>query len=224
MIHSRHILKKGGITLLAAGILFATWLLIRLSIPYLAFDRYTDFLMTKQRVYHIRTWRISFYVHVFISFIVMLTGLLQFSWYVIKKYPGLHHRSGTIYAGVVLFFSGPSGLVMAFYANGGIPARISFVILALLWIFTTAMGWYYARQHKWMLHGAMMLRSYALTLSAVSLRLYAYLIDLLNIPIRPRASYILIAWLSWTLNLIIAELIIRKLAKIYPVKKELTHA
>lgn len=113
---------------------------------------------------------------------------------------------------------------MAFYANGGIPARISFVILALLWISTTAMGWYYARQHKWMLHGAMMLRSYALTLSAVSLRLYAYLIDVLNIPIRPRASYILIAWLSWTLNLMIAELIIRKLAKIYPVKKELSHA
>jgi len=217
-------LKKGGITLLAAGILFATWLLIRLSIPYLAMNRYTDFLMTKQRVYHIRPWRISFYVHVFISFVVMLTGLLQFSWYVIKKYPGLHRRSGTIYAGVVLCFSGPSGLVMAFYANGGMPARISFVILALLWMYTTAMGWYYARQHKWMSHGAMMLRSYALTLSAVSLRLYAYLIDVFNIHIHPRASYILIAWLSWTLNLLIAELIIRKLAKIYPIKKELTHA
>lgn len=217
-------MKKGGITLFAAGILFATWLLIRLSIPYLSLDPYTDFLMTKQRIYHILHWRFSFYVHVFISFIVMITGLLQFSWYLIKKYPGLHRRSGTIYTGVVLFFSGPSGLVMAFYANGGLPARISFVILALLWLYTTAMGWYYARQHQWLPHGAMMLRSYALTLSAVSLRLYAYLIDILNIPLRPRAAYILIAWLSWTLNLIIAELIIRKLAKIYPIKKDLTQA
>ncbi|WP_440132645.1 DUF2306 domain-containing protein [Chitinophaga sancti] len=212
-------MKKGGITLLAAGILFATWLLIRLSIPYLAFDPYTDFLMTKQRIYHILHWRFSFYVHVFISFIVMITGLLQFSWYVIKKYPGLHRRSGTIYAVVVLFLSGPSGLVMAFYANGGLPARISFVLLALLWLYTTAMGWYYARQHRWMPHGAMMLRSYALTLSAVSLRLYAYLIDVLNIPLRPHATYMLIAWLSWTLNLLIAELIIRKIEKIYPVKQ-----
>ena len=108
---------------------------------------------------------------------------------------------------------------MAFYANGGLPARISFVILALLWLYTTAMGWYYARQHQWLPHGAMMLRSYALTLSAVSLRLYAYLIDILNIPLRPRAAYVLIAWLSWTLNLIVAELIIRRLAKIYPIKK-----
>lgn len=216
MITSRQILKKGGTTLLVAGILYATWLLIRLSIPYLAFDRYTDFLMTKQRVYHIRPWRFSFYVHVFISFVVMLTGLLQFSWYIIKKYPGLHRRSGRIYAGVVLFFSGPTGLVMSFYANGGLPARASFVILSLLWLLTTALGWYYARQRKWMLHGAMMLRSYALTLSAVSLRLYAYLIDVLNVPIRPITAYILIAWLSWTLNLLIAELIIRRLAKIYP--------
>lgn len=217
MITTKQILKKGGITLLVAGILYATWLLIRLSIPYLAFDRYTDFLITKQRVYHIRSWRFSFYTHVFISFVVMITGLLQFSWYLVKKYPGLHRRSGTIYAGVVLFVSGPSGLVMSFYANGGLPARISFVLLSLLWLLTTALGWYYARRQKWLQHGAMMLRSYALTLSAVSLRLYAYLIDVFNIPLRPLTTYILIAWLSWTLNLLIAELIIRRLSKIYPV-------
>jgi hypothetical protein len=29
---------------------------------------------------------------------------------------------------------------MGFYANGGLPARISFVLLACLWLFTTALA------------------------------------------------------------------------------------
>jgi hypothetical protein len=54
-----------------------------------------------------------------------------------------------------------------------------------------------------------MARSYALTLSALTLRSYAMLIGLLNIEIRPASAYILISWLSWTLNLVVAEVWIR---------------
>lgn len=196
--------------LFAAVILYTSWLMLLLSLPYTSFDRYVDFLRTKQLVYHIRHWRISFYVHVFTSIIVLVAGLLQFSYYLLKKFPGLHRRSGKIYAIVILFFSGPAGLIMGFYANGGLPARISFVLLASLWLLTTFLGWRYALQRKWRLHTNMMIRSYALTLSAISLRLYAFLIGTFNLPIRPVQAYILISWLSWTLNLLIAEAIIRR--------------
>jgi hypothetical protein len=194
--------------LLAGGVLLGAWLMLLLTLPYTAMDRHTDFLMTKQLVYHIRTWRVSFYVHVFISIVVLLTGLIQCSWYLLRKYPRLHRRSGNIYVAVVLLFSGPSGLIMAFYANGGLPARISFVILALLWLFTTFMGWWYAKKGRWAAHGAMLIRSYALTLSALTLRSYALLIDVFNLHIRPVHAYILISWLSWTINLLVAEAII----------------
>jgi hypothetical protein len=192
-----------------AIILYASWLMLLLSLPYTSFGRYVDFLMTKQLVYHIRHWRVSFYVHVFTSIIVLVTGLLQFSRYLLKKFPGLHRRSGKIYVFVVLLFSGPSGLIMGFYANGGLPARVSFVLLATLWLLTTFLGWRYALQRKWPLHTAMMTRSYALTLSAISLRFYAFVIGTFNIAIHPVPAYILISWLSWTLNLLIAEAIIR---------------
>lgn len=195
--------------LFAAIILYTSWLMLLLSLPYTSFGRYVDFLMTKQLVYHIRHWRISFYVHVFTSIIVLVTGLLQFSSYLLKKFPGLHRRSGKIYVLVVLLFSGPSGLIIGFYANGGLPARISFVLLASLWLLTTFLGWRYALQRKWRPHTGMMVRSYALTLSAISLRFYAFLIGTFNISIRPVPAYILISWLSWTLNLLIAEAIIR---------------
>lgn len=195
--------------LFTAVVLYTSWLMLLLSLPYTSFGRYVDFLMTKQLVYHIRHWRVSFYVHVFTSIIVLVTGVLQFSNYLLKKFPGLHRRSGKIYVLVVLAFSGPSGLVMGFYANGGLPARISFVFLASLWLLTTYMGWRYALQRRWRLHTAMMVRSYALTLSAISLRFYAFLIGIFHIPLRPVPAYILISWLSWTLNLLVAEAIIR---------------
>ncbi len=198
-------IKQWLLFILICLVLYATWLMIRLSLPYTSFDRYTDFLMTKQLVYHIRYWRLSFYVHVFVSSAVLVTGLLQCSRYLLQKYPRLHRSSGKIYVAIILCLSGPSGLVMSFYANGGWPARVSFVLLSLLWIGSTFMGWRYALQQRWRQHGHMMLRSYALTLSALTLRFYAYLIGACNIPLRPRTAYITIAWLSWTLNLLIME-------------------
>ena len=52
------------------------------------------------------------------------------------------------------------------------------------------------------------MRSYALTLSAVSLRFFAYLFDLLNVNLGPRETYIILAYSSWMVNLIIVEVII----------------
>lgn len=204
--------------ILAGLILYAAWLMLLLSLPYTSFDRHVDFLMTKQLVYHIRHWRISFYTHVFVSIIVLLTGLLQFSWYLLKKYPGVHRTSGKIYIVIVLLFSGPTGLIMGFYANGGLPARISFVILATLWLVFTYMGWRYALQRNWQKHAAMMVRSYALTLSAITLRFYALLLGTFHVPLHPITKYILISWLSWTLNLLVAELIMKKIINSSPVK------
>jgi hypothetical protein len=196
--------------LFATGILYAAWLLAMISLPHTSLGRYVGFLITKQLVYDIRHWRISFYTHVFTSTFVLIAGLLQCSDWVLKNYPGLHRKAGMVYVMIVLFFSGPSGLMMSFYANGGLPARISFVLLSCLWLLTTALGWRYARQGRWQAHGEMMLRSYALTLSAITLRFYTLLLGLMHIPSHPEAAYILVSWLSWTINLLIVEMLIRR--------------
>ncbi|RAJ85562.1 putative membrane protein DUF2306 [Chitinophaga dinghuensis] len=203
-------MTKKILSIIAAGvILYSTWLMILLSVPYLALERYTNFLKTKQIAWHVMHWRLSFYVHVFISTAVLITGLMQFSSYLLKRYPRLHRNMGKTYAFVVIAISGPTGLVMAFYANGGLYARISFVILSILWIGVTVIGWRKAMQRRWEEHSNWMLRSYALTLSAVTLRFYAYVLGLMHMPLRPVAAYVLISWLSWTLNLLIVEWYIR---------------
>ncbi|WP_126245095.1 DUF2306 domain-containing protein [Chitinophaga rhizosphaerae] len=192
------------------AILYASWLMILLSLPYISFEPYVDFLFTKQLVYKIHHWRWSFYIHVFVSTAVLVAGLFQFSRYLLQRFPKVHRAAGYVYAVTVIALSGPSGLVMGYYANGGIWAKVSFMLLALLWIGFTMAAMYAIFKKDWKKHADMMTRSYALTLSAVSLRFYAYMIDVLDISVSPRAAYIWIAWLSWTLNLLLAEYLIRR--------------
>lgn len=191
-------------------ILYASWLMVLLSLPYTSFEPHIEFLFTKQLVYKIHHWRWSFYLHVFVSTAVLVAGLFQFSRYLLQRHPGVHRAAGYVYAVTVIALSGPSGLVMGYYANGGAWAQVSFVLLALLWIGFTAMAMWYIRKRDWKKHADMMTRSYALTLSAVTLRFYAYIIAALDLEIAPRTAYIWIAWLSWTLNLLLAEYLIRK--------------
>lgn len=183
--------------------------MVRLSLPYIHLLPDTDFLQTKAFAYSVPLWRYSFYTHVFSSSFVLIAGIIQFVPYVVQHFPRLHKIAGYAYSTGVLFVSGPSGLVMAFFANGGPSARVSFMILSLLWWGTTAWALQRARNKKWIDHVAWMARSYGLTLSAITLRTYALGIGLLHLDIRPIHAYILISWLSWTLNLIIAEIWIR---------------
>ncbi|MBP6721964.1 MAG: DUF2306 domain-containing protein, partial [Bacteroidia bacterium] len=59
-------------------------------------------------------------------------------------------------------------------------------------------------------HRAWMIRSFALALSAITLRAWKWILVGLFEP-RPMHVYMLIAWLGWTLNLLVAEIIIRKI-------------
>jgi uncharacterized membrane protein len=189
-------------------LLFACFVMLRISLRYLSFNTSIDFLKTKQGIIHLRLWRYAFYAHVMSSVLVLFCGIFQFLPAVMKRYPKWHRGAGKLYVILVLFVSGPGGLVMAFHANGGWAARISFVLLSLCWIYTTALAYVRARQRRFEAHRAFMIRSYALTLSAITLRSYAFILPSF-IALKPKPEYILIAWMSWVPNLIVAEGIIR---------------
>lgn len=183
--------------------------MLKLSLPYRNFEPGIEFLSTKQFIYHIKIWRWSFYLHVFVSMFVLLAGMFQFSKVIRLRSPKFHKTCGYIYFSVLLGFSAPSGLVMAYYANGGIWAKTSFILLSLSWIFTTIMALYYLRRKEYEKHGNWTLRSYALTLSAITLRFYAWVLGTTNLQISPVDAYILIAWLSWIPNLVYAQGLIK---------------
>ena len=104
----------------------------------------TAFLQLKQDYWHIAEWRFAFYTHVFSSILVLLAGFTQFSAWFHKKYKSLHKKLGYVYVVNILMVTGPSSLLMGFYANGGLSSRIAFVLLAVLWMYFTAMALYKA--------------------------------------------------------------------------------
>jgi len=118
----------------------------------------------------------------------------------------------------VLLITGPAGLLMGFYANGGISSRIAFASLALLWIFFTAMALIKARQKNFKAHSRYMIRSYALTLSAITLRAWKYAITN-SFELPPMDVYRSVAWLGWVVNLGAAEYIIYRIKLKSPFKK-----
>jgi hypothetical protein len=195
--------------LLLLALAFFSFLMVRLSLPYLAMRSDVDFLQTKQNIYHIRYWRVSFYTHVFTSCFVLVAGFTQFNPRLLRRYPRVHRWMGWGYLAIVVLISGPSAFVMGWYANGGLPARTSFTLLAFLWVAFTAYAGYYAVRRKFEQHGGYMFRSYALTLSALTLRSYTFLLSLTTIHASARDIYITTAWLSWVPNLILAEILIR---------------
>jgi len=103
-----------------------------------------------------------------------------------------------------LMITGPAGMLMSFYANGGISSRIAFVLLSVLWMGSTAMALYQVKKKDFTAHRSWMIRSYALTLSAVTLRIWKVVLANYT-DIHPLDRYRIIAWLGWGLNLLLAE-------------------
>ena len=182
--------------------------MLRLSLPYVSFKSDEEFLATKQSIYHIKYWRWSFYIHVFTSIFPLLAGLSQFSYWLLRRHRKFHRTVGYAYVLIVVFISGPASFLMGLHANGGLPARASFTLLAFLWVLFTALAWYFATKGNMAAHRAFMIRSYALTLSAITLRVYTLIFHAIEVDARPIELYITTAWLSWVPNLLIAELII----------------
>ena len=201
--------KYSSSFLRSMAILFFTYIMANIIFPYTSFRWDVDFLLTKQHLLHVDYYRLAFYAHIFSSLFVLCSGAFLFSNFVLKKYPKLHRWMGKIYIGLLLLVSAPSGLVMGFHANGGWMVQLSFFILAPLWWWFTFQGYATARNKKFKAHQIWMMRSYALTLSAISLRVYQLLLGSFLI-IDPVVQYVLVSWASWLGNLVFVELYMLK--------------
>ncbi|WP_027418298.1 DUF2306 domain-containing protein [Crocinitomix catalasitica] len=181
--------------------------MILITLQYIPVDFKAAFLRIKQDEIALVHYQWSFFIHVYISIFVLLLGITQFSKSIRLKYRSWHKAMGKAYVGLILFLAAPSGLVMAFYANGGFFSKLAFVLLAVFWFYFTFKAFQKVKQKDWIGHQKFMLRSYALTLSAISLRLFKWgLVAVFEWP--PMDNYRIVAWAGWLVNLIIVEIYI----------------
>jgi uncharacterized membrane protein len=119
----------------------------------------------------------------------------------------LHRIVGRIYvAGVTIGAS--AGLLMSPDSFGGAMAGRGFAALALTWLFCTWAGVLTIRAGDRIAHRKWMIRSAALTLSALTLRLYLPFPELLGFEYRE--GYLLIAWACWLPNLALANFLLAR--------------
>ncbi len=147
-----------------------------------------------------RWWAVA--THVGVAPVALLVGALQFIKSIRANWPVFHRWLGRIYV-VAVIIGGIGGLSLAFNAMGGPIAGLGFGLLAVCWLWFTLQGWRTARARRFAEHRQWMIRSFALTFGAVTLRLY--------LPVFFAAGYdysaasVYLAWISWVPNLIIAQ-------------------
>ena len=156
-------------------------------------------------VMHVTERRGFFLAHIAASPLALGIGALQF-FPAIRRRKSLHRFLGRLY-GLAILLGGIGGLGIALHANGGLPARLGFALLALAWIGVTAGALRHALRGDFARHRRWMIRSFALTFAGVSLRL--------QLAIGMAAAYDyatlvpVLAWACWLPNLAIAEWLIR---------------
>lgn len=193
---------------------YLCYLMVAICLQYFPWQTDQHFLLLKQDVVNTQPWQAAFKIHVISSSFVLIAGFTQFFRVFRKRYPRIHRWSGWLYIITILGLSLPSGLILAFSAAGGLSTQISFVLLSLLWAITTISALYFILQKRWLLHRDWMIRSFALSLSALSLRTWKIVLYELQ-PyfdwLTPIHIYQLESWLGWVVNLVLAEIIILRL-------------
>lgn len=146
-------------------------------------------------------------VHVAASMLAILTGPFQFLPGIRKgRWLKVHRWLGRTYLLGVLF-GGLSGLYMAQLAYGGIVSRLGFSALACVWLYTGYQAYSHIRKKEIEQHRQWMIRNYALTFAGVMLRVWVPLS--MGAGMDFTSAYIVIAWLCWVPNLLVAEWMIR---------------
>lgn len=150
---------------------------------------------------------VAFVIHAFSGGIALLIGPLQFRRQLLGKRPRLHRILGRIYVAAI-WLASIDALISALFFDVTVMAKIGFIILAVLWFGSTTIGLQRIRRRQVAVHREWMIRSFALSFFFVTFSLWVPGLTSTTLP--ETISYPLAVFLSWSLNLLVAEIWIRQ--------------
>jgi uncharacterized membrane protein YozB (DUF420 family) len=204
---------KTGIIWLGSVILFILGLALAFNtFSYFNFDTHYGFLRLKETAIATGWYLPAYYSHVLLAGIVLLIGFFQLYSPLGLRWKSVHRMLGKFYVFGILLFSAPGGLIMSLFINRGPWVLLSFICQCVLWFLCTYMAFVRIRQHNILGHRQWMLRSFALTLAAITLRVYVFLSSW-SVDLTLPTAYATIAWLSWVPNLLLVEIYLRKVSR-----------
>lgn len=188
---------------------------IVLVMPYLALD-----VDTSRTAVRGRTHWVLLVAHIFTAAIALILGPLQFI-PAVRARRRVHRAIGRLYLLAGVLPSGLTGVAVAIMSTNGPATQIGLLIPAVGWLVTGALALRAARRRDFAGHRAWMMRNYALTFLAVTSRVVVPLMLLAQFPLIDRlyggsvaaavdATIPIGQWLGWIINLVVAEVLIRR--------------
>ena len=127
----------------------------------------------------------------------------------------MHRTVGRVVLGSIAI-AGVAGLVLAPHSLAGAAGTVGFGLLALLWVTFAATAFRAIRRREVAVHRRWMVRTFALTYAAVTLRLWLGVLIALQAGLAGvdgqtafDRAYVVVPFLAWIPNLLVAELYLR---------------
>jgi uncharacterized membrane protein len=147
-----------------------------------------------------------FIIHALAGGIALISGPLQFNRHLLSKKRKIHRILGRTYV-VAIWISSIGGLWSAIFFEVDLAAKIVLGVLSILWFGSTTIAWLCILMRDIAVHREWMIRSFSLSLFFVSFSFWVP--GLANTSLPEAISYPLAVFVSWSLNLLVAELWIR---------------
>ena len=203
MAHARSSKLLQALTLLAGLLILKVTAAVVLGYRnYFPPDFNADFLRGREG-YFFAGYQWPFYSHIASGPVSLGLGTILISERFRTRFPKWPRYFGRFQVACILLLVSPSGLWMAYYAQAGAIAGISFAMLAILTAACAALGWRAAMQRRFAAHRRWMSRCFLLLCSAVVLRLMGGLATVSGVSapwFDPLAS-----WACWILPLAVYE-------------------
>lgn len=198
--------KTIGITILIIPIM---WVLHTFSKNFMIDPAFEKFISNKDLILADPSlWIFMIRIHILLAILSLLTGTLGVIRRIRVKSIRFHRWNGRLYVLSILLNFIP-GVYVSFFATGGWPSTIGFLILNTLWLGTTILGYWYIKRRQVILHSRWITRSFFLCFANMTIYIIVAIAhNAMNFSYG--TAYTIAVWLSWVLNLLIAELIIRQ--------------
>ncbi|WP_035303394.1 DUF2306 domain-containing protein [Actinokineospora inagensis] len=195
---------------LPVGALIAVFLVYSLP-PYLTFDPALSRVPAGFWLHYP-----TLLLHITFGSVAMVGGFLQVWPWFRSAHPRLHAKVGRIYVFGGVLPAATMAFILGFTSPFGPITRASDMLGAVLWFTATLIGYRKARAKDFRAHRTWMVRSYVLTLSTITNRLWGPIVALVLAPgldttfggselAMGQAIAGITAWLGWTVPLVLLE-------------------
>ncbi|MGE7093661.1 DUF2306 domain-containing protein [Lysinibacillus sp. NPDC048646] len=202
-------MRKQKILVIGLFIIAFMWIMHTLSKNFMVDPNFEKFLKKKDEIISNPTvWAVMLRIHIVLAVIALLTGPVGMMKGLRNKRLLFHRYNGRIYILSIVFNFIP-GIYVSLFATGGWLSTIGFFILNTLWLITTVLGYKFIKRKDIVRHSQWITRSFFLSFAnTIIYIIVAVTHNGLNLSYG--FAYTIAVWLSWIINLTIAEIVIKK--------------